>query len=662
MSLPCSMAKPMTPRETMKILFFLFSTIALFAGCAGTSQQGLQWEYTGGPYGQNVSSLMVDEDSPKSLYAGLLNGDLHRSTDEGRTWQKWGSIGRSAVIHQLLQNPEQGDILYAATDAGVMVSSTRGREWHQAGPDTVGRLPCKTIVLDPWKPSVLYVGTCGKGLYKTSDGGATWAPIGAGGDSLLRVGDVYDVRVDPSRPDIVYAAVSGTGIVRSTDAGATWKRLTPEFSPTSSVTTHVAVHGKSGDTMVYSTDTGNIFRSTNEGESWSLCRQGAESGRVLALVADPANSDLLYAGTDGGLFRSTDFGSSWMRVPSLLPVVATSIAVPQDKLTPARYAFGPGVGIQISRDGGNSWSHADENLGGAAITFIAADQNGESVYAATGSAILRFVERSASWEPATSGLTGGDVTSLAFDPDSPLILYAGTRGGMFKSTNSGMEWQPMARNARMAPSFIDTHPWIRTRMIASGDQGIFVSTDKGKSWSEAKPQGNRIFVHALTYTPTNAGIIHAATVGLGVVATSDGGLRWEPARFGLKSDSIMAVTLDDQEQQTYFAWTARGDCFRSTNRGLEWNRYSPPWNVGDKLLIAYDRLQPSSVVALINGKDVYYSPSGGSSWFRVLENESHHDASCLFWSAKSAMLYVGTSDKGVARLSLGPLIRELLDE
>ncbi len=656
------MAKPMNPPKTMKILFLLLASVTLLTGCAGTSQQGLQWEYTGGPYGQNVSSLLVDQDSPQSLYAGLLNGDLYRSSDEGKTWQKWGNLGRSARIHQLVQNPEKGDILYAATDAGVMVSSTRGRVWRPTGPDTSGKLACRTLALDLWKPSVLYAGTGGKGLYKTTDGGATWAAINAGADSLLGRGDVHDVRVDPSRPDIVYAAVSGTGIVRSTDAGATWKRLTPEFSVTSSVTTHVAIHGKSGDTMVYSTDTGNIFRSTNEGESWSLSRQGTESGRVLALVADPAHSDLLYAGTEGGLLRSTDFGSTWVRVPGLLPIVATSIAVPQDKLTPARYAFGPGVGIQISRDGGSTWSHSDENLGGAAITFIAADQSGEPVYAATGSAILRYVERSASWEPATSGLTGGDVTSLAFDPDSPAILYAGTPGGMFTSTNSGQEWQPMARNARMAPVFVDTHPWIRTRMLASGDQGIFVSTDKGKSWTEAKPQGNRIFVHALTYTPTNAGIIHAATAGLGVVATSDGGLRWEPARFGLKSDSIMAVTLDDQEQLTYFAWTARGDCFRSTNRGLEWNRYSPPWTVGDELLIAYDRLQPSSVVALVNGKDGYYSPSGGASWFRLFENGVRHDATSLFWSAKNAMLYLGTRDMGVLRLSLGPLIREFQDE
>ncbi len=656
------MANQMKPPETMQALFLLFASLALFAGCAGTSQQGLQWEYTGGPYGQNVSSLLVDEGSPKTLYAGLLNGDVYRSTDEGRTWQKWGSLGRSAVIHQLVQNPENGDILYAATEAGVKISSTRGREWRPTGPDSAGKLACRTIALDPWKPSVLYTGTRGKGLYKTSDGGARWAAINAGGDSLLGLGEVHDVRVDPSRPDIVYAAVSGTGIVRSTDAGTTWKRLTPEFSPTSSVTTHVAIHGKSGDTMVYSTDTGNIFRSTNEGESWSPCRQGAESGRVLALVADPANPDLLYAGTEGGLFRSPDFGSTWMRVAGSLPIVATSIAVPQDKLTPARYAFGPGVGVQISRDSGNTWSRSDENLGGAAITFIAADQTGEPVYAATGSAILRLVERSASWEPATSGLTGGDITSLAFDPDSSSLLYAGTRGGMFKSTNYGQEWQPMARNARMSPSFVDAHPWIRTRMLASGDQGIFVSTDKGKSWTEAKPQGNRISVHALTYTPTNAGIIHAATAGLGVVATSDGGLRWEPARFGLKSDSIMAVTLDDQEQQTYFAWTAKGDCFRSTNRGLEWNRYAPPWRVGDDLLIAYDRLQPSSVVALVNGEDVYYSPTGGTSWFRVLQKGVRHDAACLFWNAKSMMLYVGTRDKGVSRLSLGPSIREFLDE
>jgi hypothetical protein len=144
--------------------------------------------------------------------------------------------------------------------------------------------------------------------------------------------------------------------------------------------------------------------------------------------------------------------------------------------------------------------------------------------------------------------------------------------------------------------------------------------------------------------------------------TNDGGLSWESARYGLTGDSILTVTIDDSEILTYFAWTPNGDCYRSTNKGLEWSRYAPPWSPGDRLLIAADRLRPASVVALVNGQDIYYSATGGTAWVRILEHGPRHDVLSMHWNARSGKLYIGTLDKGVYIFNLGPSIREMLGD
>jgi hypothetical protein len=122
------------------------------------------------------------------------------------------------------------------------------------------------------------------------------------------------------------------------------------------------------------------------------------------------------------------------------------------------------------------------------------------------------------------------------------------------------------------------------------------------------------------------------------------------------------VTLDDQDGLTYFAWSPRGACFRSTNSGLEWTRYSPPWNVGGDVHVAFDKQDPSSVVAIVDGVDLYYSPSGGASWFRLVEKGQRFDVLSANWNARSGLLHIGTRENGVYRILLGPAIKESLED
>ena len=636
--------------------------LLLLLGCSSQLPVATQWEFTGGPYAQNVSTLLIDEKIPSRLLVGLTNGQIFRSSDEGKTWKHYSTIGRQSLITCLLQDSENPQRIYAASEATVFVSTNGAADWTELrlDPGSLNSIGCLALAMDFWKPQLLYAGTKKHGVYRSKDGGNSWAPANESADPRLASADVYDLKIDFLHPDVVYAAVSGIGIVRSTNGGTSWVTLTEEMTSTSAVPTHLLLSRKEPGTVVYATSSGSIFRSTNGGQSWSPTRQGVEADRILSLETIPADPNTIIAGTETGIFRSTDFGTTWSHAGGSLPPVATSaIAAPKQNTW---YAFGGGIGLQISSDRGLTWRHADEKLGGSNITIINSDKTGQFVYAAGGNALLRYREESRMWVPAGTGLRGDEITSFTIDAESPTTLFAATGAGLFKTTDAGGEWKPHAKALRMIPLFVDAHPWIPTRMFASGKQGVFISTNLGSNWSQVKPLGNKYTLRSLSYFPTNAGIILGASATGGVLTTSDGGLKWDAPHKGLSADDIAVVTTDDGDPSTLFAWTPNGECFRSTTMGSEWDRYAPPWKSGENVVLAVDRHNPSSVVALVDGREVLFSRSGGGTWFPIPVAGARLDIVSAHWNPTSGTLYVGIRDKGVYRLSLGGIVKEKLSE
>lgn len=631
----------------------------------GLPVQGLaQWESVAGPNARNISAFLVDTKSPSRLYAGLQSGEFFSSTDDGRTWERLSSISRDETVHQLLQDPERPEHLYAATGSGFYISSDGGKRWEgfPIVPGSQAPEQVKTIALDPWKPRILYAGVTHRGIYKSSNGGKTWSPANGEPADILASAEVFDIKLDTRRPDVLYAAVSGLGIIRSTDDGNSWGRLTEEFTPTSANATHIVLHPKAEGTILYGTATGGIARSEDGGKTWSPSRHHSDFGRIVSLCSYSGEMGIVFAGTETGGLVSPDFGSTWKDIGGNLPHLPVTLNVSPKFSGYVIYAYGPGTGLQRSTDGGSLWQRADAGLGGARVTLVSTDRSGERLYAVCNGALLFNEVRSQTWRPASEGLTGEGVRSLAFGFDSSTLLYATTPSGTFMTTNGGERWLPAARTVRMTPTFIDTHPSIATRMYASGEQGVSVSTDRGNSWIQGKPLGGKFNVHSLTFIPTNAGRIIGATSNSAIIVSNDGGFNWESARYGIMSNEIFAVTLDDSDAQTLYAYSPAGDEYRSTNAGLEWNPFLPPWSRGDTVRVAFDRFQPSSVVALVNARDVYYSQSGGGTWFKILQSRLPGDALCISWNGLTETLYAGTRNRGVYRLTLESAIRELLEE
>jgi photosystem II stability/assembly factor-like uncharacterized protein len=648
--------------KTLVGALLLLAVMTVLCGCEPSGLTAMRWESTDGPYAQNIAVVMPDIKSRGTLYAGLKSGELQFSTNDGKTWSRLSSVPAFRSLRMLLQDPDQSERFFAATDSGAYRSTDGGKTWFllPLGDRGTG---VQIIAVDPWAPRTMYAGTEGRGIYRSTDGGDAWIQFQNASDPRYSTGDVYAIVVDPAKPNTVYGTCTGIGIIRSSDGGSSWGSLTDDPSTMGGRATHLILKKGRSDIIVYGTNVGNIRMSTNGGQTWISSRIGEESDRIISLSGDPVHTDRIVVGTEFGVIVSTDFGLTWNPDGGALPKVPTAIVLSSSGVSLETYAYGSGIGLQASLDDGRTWHPADRHLGGATVRSLTTNPEGNKIYAATGSTCLTTtISSPGEWHTAGAGIVGGAVRSVTFDPALPTTLYAATASGIFSSNDGGNTWRSIARSLRMSPVMVEPHPTIKTRMFATSEKGLYVSTDRGSSWMMSKPLANQWQVRSMSFSPTNAGVIVAATAANGVLATTDGGFNWEPSRFGLPATPLSLVTFDDKDPDVLYAFTENGGSYRSTNKGLEWNFYAPPWTNAQKAVLSCDREQPNSVVALINNKSLYFSSSGGGTWFLLTDQKIPAEVIALHWNAAAGIIVAGTVDKGVYWISVGARIRELLEE
>jgi hypothetical protein len=513
------------------------------------------------------------------------------------------------------------------------------------------------FAVDPWKPQIRFVGTKGHGLFRSTDGGGSWHPLAS--DSVLQTATVWDLALDPGRPDRLVAAIGAPGVATSSDAGASWQILSRGSASLGAQATHILFHPQNSDMLLLGNDAGSMYRSTNFGRLWSPVRPASAGDRILSLWSDPGRPNTVLAGTQAGVLISTDFGESWQPWGGSLPLLPATL-VPSQPPSRYIYAFGPSIGMRVTSNQGATWQLADAYLGGATTSDIDMSPGGDTVYAVVGNAVLRYVPDSLRWLSAGEGLTGGDVQSLAIDPRDPSYLYATSATGAFRTTDGGAHWSPFARSLQTVPSIMVPHPWFPTRMLASGSQGIYFSTNRGSTWRQSQPVGKTPQVNSFVFRETNAGVVFATTSPTAVMFTQDGGISWESTRYGLGADSLLFVSLDDKDTKVCYAWTAKGGCYRSLNAGLEWSRFTPPWNSSDYVLFASDPRSASQLVAIVNGRMIYLTTNGGTTWNRMFDRRLPGDPVAAAWHAGRGVLVVGLRDRGVYRLLLHESLRNTL--
>ena len=632
--------------------------LASLQSCSSPPASELQWEALPGPFARNLSTVFPFASGPE-LLAGLTNGEVAFSSDGGKSWAYRTPAFKGDVIYGFYEVPERQSLIYAATARGLFLTTDTARTWQRVRLGDAGdtTFAVTAFAADPWKPNISYAGTRGHGLFKSMDNGATWHSLHAEGDTLLRGATVWDLALDTGHPDRLVAAIGALGVATSTNSGNTWHLQSRGSAVVGAQATQILLHPQNGDLILVGNDAGSIYRSTNFGQHWSPVRPAATGDRILSLGGQVGQPNTVFAGTESGVFVSNDFGESWQLWEGSLPPLSSTLVLPA--APPRRiFAFGSAIGLCVSTDQGASWQAADASLGGATASLLTMNARGDTMYAVVRNTVLRYNPEVSGWKSIGEGLAGGTVLSLSIDTRDPSCLYATTATGAFRTTDGGAKWLPFARTLQTTPEILVPHPWFSTRLLASGKLGIFVSTDRGSTWRQSRPAGKTPHVRSFTFRETNAGIVFGVASPAAVVFTQDGGLSWESTRYGLGADSLLFLTLDDQDLKVCYAWTATGGCYRSINSGLEWNRFSPPWNATDHVLFATDSRSATSFVALVNGHGVYLTTSGGTTWTRVIDRRLPGDPVAAAWHADQGTLIVSLRDRGIYRLSLADAVQK----
>ncbi len=486
-----------------------------------------------------------------------------------------------------------------------------GLTWRDVGPMRGGR--SYAVAGSPQQPDTFYTGSVGGGVWKTTNAGRTWFPISDWSPEHpqgIPIGSIGAIAVAPSDPNIVYVGTGepdirsqhsyGIGMFKSTDAGLTWHPIGLEDSrqigrivvdPANPNLVYVAALGHVYD----ANPTRGVFRSTDGGAHWQrILNDPARPNDVGAvdLALDPAHPKTLYASLwstrrppwsvyaptnlpGGGLYKSTDGGDTWRRLTGGLPTdsfvgkigiaVAPSnpnrlYAVVDDLGSPIAQPLRPipgaaplpppkptGGGVYVSDDAGTTWKlvNAETRLWGRGWYFEA----------------------------------------VAVDPANPDRAYVNNTG-TFETRDAGRTFVPV----KGSPGGDDDHQlWINphdgNRMALTTDQGTVVSLDGAQTWSTwyNQPTAQIYHVAASNDFPYHLYGAQQDSGSVGVTTWSRFGLLdfrdWEPICLAGESDTVVPDPDPAHARVLYGSGAAR--CDQSLNIALTGGGQLPPADPAD---------------------------------------------------------------------------------
>jgi len=479
-------------------------------GIYKSTDAGKTWTHLGLGDGQQIPALAVDPHNPNRVFAAVLGHPygpnaqrgIFRSTDGGKTWKKVLDVNENTGGDDVVIDPEDPNVVYATL-----------WEARQA----------------PWEDHNAYGGAEG-GIFKSTDGGATWHKLTKG----LPKGLVHAyVAIAPSRPSRLFATVAvnlegeyqtghGLGIYRSDDAGETWRRITTDPRPAFRIgggdLPVPRVDPKDPD-VVYSASI-ETWKSVDGGKTWTAIRGAPGGDDYQNIWINPSNPNIILLVADQGAIVTVNGGktwSSWYNQPTaqLYHVIATDTF-------PYRVCGGQQESGSVcisSRGNDGAITFRDWHpVGVIEYGYVAPDPlHPNIIYGAGRNQVSRF-----HWDtgqvqnvtpiPVMNGKYRTDRTEpIIFSPlDQHLIYYAANV--LFKTTDGGHSWQTIsadltrknpgipaslgaladkdayARKVRgaiyaIAPSFQN----VNTIWVGTDDGLVWLTRDGGKNWANVTP-------------------------------------------------------------------------------------------------------------------------------------------------------------------------------
>lgn len=565
----------------------------------------LTWRDVGPPRGGRCVAVAGHPVDARTAWMGACSGGVWRTTDGGNYWRPMSdgqmtsaSIGAIAVADsdpeviwvgtgesQVRNNVVPGDGVYRSTDGG--------RHWQHLGLDATRHIA--RVRVHPDDPDTAWVAALGdifganpeRGVYRSTDGGATW-------DLVLHVSDhagTADLCLDPRNPRIIYSSTweavrrpwemvsggDGSGLWRSDDGGDTWENLfgRPGFPDDPlgriGVTASAALDGRVFALVEAADDHGGLYRSDDAGATWThVSEHRGIQGRpwyYSHVFADPCDADTVWS-LNLWAWRSSDGGCTWTQVQTPHGDNHDLWIDPGD---PLHMVSGNDGGACITYDGGMTWSSV-YNQSTAQIYRFDVDQRFPHDLYATQQDNSGIRVPSRSWKgairwPDCQELGEAEAGDVALDPADPRFVFLGGAG--FGHPGPLLRFDTVTEQAQdvgVWPEYftgtgaidhrhrfgwtypITFSPHDPTCLYVAGER-VFRSDDRGMTWAAMSPDltrndttkqqvsggpiskdtsGAEVYctIHAFAESPMTPGELWVGTDDGLVHVSHDGGAAW----------------------------------------------------------------------------------------------------------------------------------------
>ncbi|MEZ5417515.1 MAG: hypothetical protein R2708_09235 [Vicinamibacterales bacterium] len=539
-----------------------------------------------------IKAVAVHPDDRQTWYVGVASGGVWKTTNAGITFTPVFEKEASYSIGAVVIDEAHPDTVWVGTGEannqrsvgygdGIYRSDDAGRTWRNLGLKTsqhIGR-----IAIDPRDSNVVYAAAYGglwsaggdRGLYKTTDGGATWSKV-------LEISEhtgVSDVAIDPRRPDVVLAVahqrrrhtwtlIHGgpeSGLHKSVDGGKTWKRVRTglpggdlgriviAFSPAEAGLVYAKVETAQGTA---------IYASRDSGESWE--RRGTVQAQPMYyenIHPDPKDPDRLYV--PSVQTQISDDGGRTFRALGERNKHVDNHVIWIDPDNTDHLLEGCDGGLYESWDGGRLWRHF-ANLSVTQFYNVEVD-NASPIYNIYGgtqdNSTLGGPSRSRATDGATNNdwfiVTGGDGFVARVDPEDPNIVYAESQYAgivrLDRRTNERVSIRPVEGKGEAPLRFNWETPFIISPHSASrlylGANRLFRSDDRGSTWRAVSPDltrqtdRNELPVMGRIWPP-EAIAQHQSTATWGNISAVAESRRREGLLYVGTDDGLVQVSLD----------------------------------------------------------------------------------------------------------------------
>jgi photosystem II stability/assembly factor-like uncharacterized protein len=579
-------------------------------GLFRTPDGGATWQFLGLEATRRIARVAIDPSNPDRIFVAAMGTQfstgpergLYRSIDRGGAWQKVLSLNDSTGACDVVIHPAHPETLYAATwervrrstyrrafgpGCGIWRSADGGDTWTRlqnglpAPSDSVGRIG---LAIAPSRPTTVYaqiiggavLGYNGRGLYRTTNGGATWQRRDGGATFINMFGGFGwyfgDCAVDPADPNRVYAM--GVTIKRSTTGGQTWTDLTSG--------THVDQHAiwidPANPQRVYLGNDGGFYSSNDGGSSWTKSVD-LPITQFYAGSVDPANPNRLLGGTqDNNTLLTAGPPDQW--TPILGGDGFQCLVHPDDpQVVFAEWQFCCSrTGLRRSTDGGETFLQPfgidtnDRFNWSTPIVMHPANPNilllgSQRVYKSTDNGVEYAITSEDLTSNPIAGLVYGTTTTLDISAADASLYYAGTDDGrVWRSDDAGSSWiridagLPVRWVTRVTADRFDAQVVYVTLSGFQRDEHeahVYRSANRGATWTAIAAN--------LPDVPANDVLVDAAdpqtlflATDVGVYATRNGGASWFPLGSGMPVQTVFDLTLHAPSRTLVAATHGRG--------------------------------------------------------------------------------------------------------